>query len=164
MIKPAVINTAPVPYSSCGPYSYRRVLHQSGSLYGCRRGQRRMGRPLVSIGVTVSEERVPREIQRTACFVCVRVCPASSKVGKSECRGCGFRLKTHSSVRKQNAYFAAYFCERRCSPRPYVRVFWFGPMLGGALGTVVWEAILRPDPVIEDPDVKSMPLDVTDSI
>ncbi|CAN0316406.1 unnamed protein product, partial [Hapterophycus canaliculatus] len=24
-------------------------------------------------------------------------------------------------------------------------VFWAGPMLGGVLGTVVWEAILRPD-------------------
>lgn len=25
------------------------------------------------------------------------------------------------------------------------RVFWFGPLIGGALAPVVWEAILRPE-------------------
>eukprot|EP00903_Cladosiphon_okamuranus_P015435 g14256.t1 len=30
-------------------------------------------------------------------------------------------------------------------------VFWAGPLLGGVLGTVVWEAVLRPDqPVVEE--------------
>lgn len=31
-----------------------------------------------------------------------------------------------------------------------VRVFWLGPLLGGVLATVVWEAILRPDQVVEE--------------
>ncbi|CAN0451564.1 unnamed protein product, partial [Laminaria digitata] len=26
----------------------------------------------------------------------------------------------------------------------YNRVFWFGPMVGGVLATLVWESILRP--------------------
>lgn len=33
----------------------------------------------------------------------------------------------------------------------WIRVFWVGPLLGGVLGTVVWEAVLRPDqPVVEE--------------
>lgn len=30
-------------------------------------------------------------------------------------------------------------------PTLEIRIFWAGPLLGGALGAVVWEAVLRPD-------------------
>lgn len=48
----------------------------------------------------------------------------------------------NSSVSCCNCVFSA--------PAGSIRVFWVGPLLGGVLGTVVWEAVLRPDQPVEE--------------